>query len=62
MPIKFMDYIYSELFPKLEEVMLGISYGSEPHRSLGLGNNLAKIDVGSVAEELKTFGKECTCV
>lgn len=56
-PVKFLEYLFNDLFPELEAVMIGTSHASE-HSEL-IAMKLTKLDVGSVAEELKTFGKEC---
>lgn len=49
-----MRYITNNLFPVLEEVMIGASQSSEKRK---LPEEI--VDAGSVIEELKTFGKEC---
>lgn len=49
-----LKYIYNDLFCRLEEVMIGVSKALEEPKPPG-----AKVGGGNVAEELKTFGKEC---
>lgn len=53
----FLDYIFNKLLPEMEEVVLGSSHA--PKRTELKGVKPPGIDTGNVAEELKTFGKEC---
>lgn len=52
--VEGMRYITNNLFPDLEEVMIGASKSSEIRKLPG-----EIVGAGSVVEELKTFGKEC---
>lgn len=56
-PVKVLEFIFSEFIPELEAVMLG--NGHEPADPKLLRESLVAIDEGNVAEELKTFIKEC---
>lgn len=56
-PVKCLEYIFNDLMPELEDVMLGVNHA--PGQLELQGSKLSGINAGHVAEELKTFGKEC---
>lgn len=52
--MEYLRYITNNLFSDLEAVMIGVGEVSGKRKPPG-----EKADVGSVVEELNTFGKEC---
>lgn len=56
-PDRFLDYICDVLLPNLDSTMVGMNNAVEQPK--GYKGKSAVFDVGNVAEELKTFGKEC---
>lgn len=55
--VECLEYIYDVFLPDLESIMVGV--GNTHPVSTAIGEKPTIIDAGSVAEELKTFGKEC---
>lgn len=54
-PVRFLDYVFYELLPELELIMLGKNHTLEQPKTFEPANT----NEGNVSEELKTFGKEC---
>lgn len=58
--VQCLEHIYHGLLSDLESTMIGVS--TTPQVLNATGEKAAIVNVSNVAEELKTFGKECKLV